>query len=62
MVYKVEFDGGFSEGLFDVWLERRIKSFIERKEYAKDKMFYNFIGLDSLLHAITIILLYNLFI
>jgi len=35
-----------------------IKSFMENKDYAEDKVFYDFIGLDRILHTITLILLW----
>lgn len=35
--------------------------FKKNKDYAEDKVYYDFIGLDRLLHIITIIILYGVF-
>jgi len=47
--------------LFDNVLQRRLDDFKTNKEYAEDKMFYDFIGLDRLLHTITLIALFSVF-
>jgi len=39
-------------------IENKLKVFKDDKEYAEDKVFYDFIGLDALLHTITIVLFY----
>ncbi len=40
----------------------RLTEFYENKEYAEDKLFYDFIGLDRTLHIITAVILILIFI
>ena len=42
-------------------LARTIKHFVDTKEYAEDKIFYDTIGLDRLLHVITLVVLWGVF-
>lgn len=42
-------------------VENKMKSFVTDKEYAEDKAFYDTIGLDRVLHVITLVVLYGVF-
>jgi hypothetical protein len=42
-------------------IQQRLENFVENKEHAEDKAFYDTIGLDRLLHVATIIILYGVF-
>ena len=41
--------------------EKDIERFVKERLYAEDKLFYDFIGLDRLLHILTMTILYSLF-
>lgn len=43
------------------YLEGRARLFMSTRAYAEDKVFYDFIGLDRLLHVATLIILYGIF-
>lgn len=40
--------------------EKDVQKFVQEKLYAEDKLFYDFIGLDRLLHILTMTILYGL--
>lgn len=42
-------------------IENKLKRYVKERDYAEDKAFYDTIGLDRLLHIITIIILYGVF-
>ena len=44
----------------DKGMEYLTKQFVEKREYAEDKVFYDFIGGDGLLHTLALIILYSL--
>lgn len=41
-------------------LKERTELFLKNREYAEDKVFYDIIGLDRLLHVITLVVLYGM--
>lgn len=50
-------DGFQVKNLFDI----SITAFMRDKDYAEDKVFYDIIGLDRLLHILTLVILYGVF-
>jgi len=49
------------ENTFKNMLKERINTYYNKKEYADDKLFYNIIGLDRILHIITLTILFYFF-
>lgn len=45
----------------ETYIQQKSIVFEMEKEYAEDKVFYDTIGLDRLLHVITIVILYGVF-
>lgn len=58
---KVGKQANVSEEKKQEWIKAALRRFESDKEYAEDKAFYDTIGLDRLLHVVTLVVLYAIF-